>query len=79
MKQPLHLRGCVRSHLEALVDTRVNEMLAQRSLELLLVPCLEDVVNHLITYIVNEQLVAAGIKPSGPADDPDEVDAEPPF
>lgn len=50
--------------METLIDTRVNEMLAQRSLELLLAPCLEDVVNHLITYIVNEQFVAADIEPS---------------
>ncbi|QYT02555.1 hypothetical protein H0G86_013336 [Trichoderma simmonsii] len=64
VKQPLHLQGCVRSHLEALVDARVNEMLAQRSLELLLVPCLEDVVNHLIARLINERLAAAGIEPS---------------
>ncbi|KAK4070331.1 hypothetical protein Trihar35433_4798 [Trichoderma harzianum] len=64
LKQPLHLQGFVRSHLETLIGTRVDEMLAQRSLELLLAPCLEDVINHLITYIINEQLVAAGIEPS---------------
>lgn len=60
MKQPLHLRSCVRSHLEVLVDTRVNELLAQRSLELLLVPCFEGVLNPLI----NERLAAAGFEPS---------------